>query len=39
VPSAPIATLPSNQLMNAPVTAGSSAPNVHTSAPVAASRA
>jgi hypothetical protein len=39
VPSAPMATLPSNQLMNAPVTAGSSAANVQTGSPVVRSSA
>jgi len=39
VPSAPMATLPSNQLMKAPVAEGASAWKAHTGAPVCASRA
>ena len=39
VPSPWMATLPSNQLMNAPVVSGGAAANDHTGAPVRASRA
>ena len=39
LPSGPMATLPSNQLMNASFTEGSSASKVQTSSPVVRSRA